>query len=94
MRRYGEAAVALLGFIRRAQDVGFALDEVRTLLILGETPNCRGARTLAARKLEVVQRLRELQRVRRALAELTERCDAGMAAPVPDKVWRAHPRAS
>jgi len=84
VRRYGEAAVARLGFIRRAQDVGFTLDEVRTLLMLGETPNCRGARTLAAQKLEVVQaRLRELQRVRRALAELIERCDAGRQHQCP-----------
>ena len=55
VRRYGAHAVARLGFIRRAQDVGFTLDEVKTLLKLGETPNCRGARTLAAQKLEVVQ---------------------------------------
>ena len=78
VRRYGTDAVARLAFIRRAQDVGFTLDEVKTLLMLGETPNCRGARTLAAQKLEVVEaRLRDLQRVRRALAELIERCDAG-----------------
>ena len=78
VRRYGTDAVTRLGFIRRAQDVGFTLDEVKTLLKLGETPNCRGARTLAAQKLEVVQaRLRDLQRVRRALTELIERCDAG-----------------
>ena len=78
VRRYGTDAVARLGFIRRAQDVGFTLDEVKVLLKLGETPNCRGARTLAAQKLEVVKtRMRDLQRVRRALTELIERCDAG-----------------
>lgn len=92
VRRYGEAAVARLGFIRRAQDVGFTLDEVRTLLMLGETPNCRGARTLAAQKLAVVRaRLRELQRVRRALAELIERCDAGKRrhCPIIESLARA-----
>ena len=78
VRRYGAAAVARLGFIRRAQDVGFTLDEVKTLLMLGETPNCRGARALAAQKLEIVNaRLRDLRRVRHALAELIDRCDAG-----------------
>jgi MerR family mercuric resistance operon transcriptional regulator len=46
--------------------------------LLAETPNCHGARTLAAQKLEIVKaRLRDLQRVRRALTELIERCDAG-----------------
>jgi len=84
VRRYGAAAVARLGFIRRAQDVGFTLDEVKTLLMLGETPNCRGARALAAQKLDLVNaRLRDLQRVRRALAELIERCDAGRARHCP-----------
>ena len=78
VRRYGADAVARLGFIRRAQDVGFTLDEVQTLLLLGETPNCRGARALAAEKLEKVNaRLRDLQRVRRALTVLIDRCDAG-----------------
>ena len=92
VRRYGADAVARLGFIRRAQDVGFTLDEVKTLLMLGETPNCRGARTLAAQKLEVVKaRLRDLQRVRRALAELIDRCDAGRErrCPIIDSLARA-----
>ena len=84
VRRYGADAVARLGSIRRAQDVGFALDEVKTLLKLGETPNCRGARTLASQKLGVVQaRLRDLRRVRRALTELIERCDVGRQRQCP-----------
>ena len=84
VRRYSADTLARLSFIRRAQDVGFTLDEVKTLLTLGETPNCRGARTLAAQKLEVVEaRLRDLQRVRRALAELIERCDAGREQRCP-----------
>ena len=84
VRRYGSDAIARLGFIRRAQDIGFTLDEIGALLKLGETPNCRGARTLAAQKLEVVKaRLRDLQRVRRALTELIERCDAGRERKCP-----------
>lgn len=84
VRRYGADAVARLGFIRRAQDVGFTLEEVRELLKLGETPNCRGARALAARKLETVEaRLGDLQRVRAALKELVERCDAGRERRCP-----------
>ncbi|MGH8673830.1 MAG: MerR family transcriptional regulator [Burkholderiales bacterium] len=78
VRRYGTDAVARLGFIRRAQEVGFTLDEVKTLLVLGETPNCRGARSLAAKKLDLVEaRLRDLQRMRRALRSLIHQCNAG-----------------
>jgi MerR family mercuric resistance operon transcriptional regulator len=78
VRRYGADAVARLGFIRRAQEVGFTLEEVATLLRLGQTPNCRGARALAAQKLELVEgRLRSLRRMRRSLEELIAQCDAG-----------------
>ena len=78
VRRYGDDAIARLGFIRRAQEVGFTLDEVKALLVLGKTPHCRGARTLAAKKLELVQsRIRDLEGMRSALADLIEQCDAG-----------------
>lgn len=84
IRRYGEDAVKRLGFIRRAQEVGFSLEEVKTLLKLGESPNCRGARTLAAQKLALVEaRLRDLGRVRSALAELIGRCDTGRERRCP-----------
>lgn len=84
VRRYGAEAVARLGFIRRAQDVGFTLEEVRELLKLGETPNCRGARALAAKKLEMVEaRLRDLRRVQAALKEMVERCDTGRERRCP-----------
>lgn len=84
VRRYGADAVARLGFIRRAQDIGFTLEEVRELLKLGETPNCRGARALAARKMELVEaRLRDLRRVHAALKEMVERCDTGRERRCP-----------
>ena len=84
IRRYGADAVARLGFIRRSQEVGFTLEEVKALLKLGETPNCRGARTLAATKLELVElRLRDLERMRGALAELIGQCDAGRERNCP-----------
>ena len=78
VRRYGEDAIARLCFIRRAQEVGFTLDEVKALLKLGETPGCRGARTMAAKKLELVEtRLRDLERMRGVLADLIAQCDVG-----------------
>ncbi|MGQ0511653.1 MAG: MerR family transcriptional regulator [Betaproteobacteria bacterium] len=78
VRRYGDEALSRLAFIRRAQDVGFSLDEVKTLLRLGEVPNCRGARTLAASKLDLIEsRMRDLERMRGALRELIRRCDSG-----------------
>ena len=78
VRRYGEAEVSRLRFIRRARDTGFSLDEVAELLRLAQTPNCRGARSLAAGKLEQVEaRMAELERLRAALRGLVAQCDAG-----------------
>jgi MerR family mercuric resistance operon transcriptional regulator len=84
IRRYGEDALARIRFIRRAQQVGFSLDEVATLLRLGEEPGCRGARSLAANKLALIEaRLRDLGRMRRALRGLIAQCDAGRARSCP-----------
>ena len=77
VRRYDAGALARLRFIRRAQELGFTLEEIRSLLKLGETPSCRGARDLAARKLALVDaRLAGLARMRAALAALVAQCDS------------------
>ena len=84
IRRYGGDALARIGFIRRAQQVGFSLDEVATLLRLGEEPGCRGARSLAANKLAASDaRLRDLLGMRSALRRLIAQCDAGGARNCP-----------
>lgn len=89
VRRYGDAAIKRLHFVRRAQELGFTLEEIRTLIQLGETPNCRGARDLALRKLEVVNgRLADLRRMQVALQGLVSQCDAGRkrACPIVDSL--------
>jgi MerR family mercuric resistance operon transcriptional regulator len=84
IRRYGAAELTRIGFIKRAQQVGFTLDEVATLLRLSEEPGCSGARSLAADKLAVIEiRLRDLNGMRRALRGLIEQCDAGGARRCP-----------
>jgi MerR family mercuric resistance operon transcriptional regulator len=84
VRRYGPEAAGRLAFIRRAQEIGFTLEEVKALLELAETPNCRGARKLAANKLALVEtRIRDLDRMRRALRSLVRQCDAGGARSSP-----------
>ena len=80
VRRYDKASLDRLGFIRRAQDAGFALKEIAELLRLAETPNCRGARDIAKRKLaQVEERMADLDRMRTALRSLVRQCDAGRA---------------
>ena len=77
IRRYSDGDVARLRFIKRAQDLGFALAEVRQLLALEDPRSCDAARTLAAQKLKSVDsKLADLARIRGALRDLIARCDS------------------
>jgi MerR family mercuric resistance operon transcriptional regulator len=76
VRRYGEAAVSRVRFIRRAQELGFSLAEIRRLMRLGDPQSCGEARSLAAEKLALVEsRVADLERLRRVLRDLIGRCD-------------------
>lgn len=78
IRRYGAATIARLAFIKRAQDIGFSLDEVKDLLRLELSPGCHDARDIAARKLALVDaRIADLMRVRNVLDALITECSAG-----------------
>ena len=84
VRRYGHEAVKRLRFIRRAQELGFTLEEIKILVRLGETPNCRDAKTLAARKLGLIEsRLEDLRRMQSALKSLVSQCDTGRERSCP-----------
>jgi Hg(II)-responsive transcriptional regulator len=76
-RNYPSAAVELLRFIKRAQELGFTLDEVEELLHLdaGGPDSCDAARALAAaRKADLEARIAYLQRMRDSLGELIATC--------------------
>jgi MerR family mercuric resistance operon transcriptional regulator len=76
-RNYPAAAVEMLRFIKRAQQLGFTLDEVAELLHLdaGGPDGCDTARALAqARQADLDARIADLQRMRDGLAELIETC--------------------
>lgn len=76
VRRYGEEAVARVRFIKRAQELGFSLAEIRRLLLLEESQSCGAARSLAVEKLALVEsRLADLARMRGVLKDLVARCD-------------------
>ena len=79
-RSYGDEDVGRLGFVRRARELGFTLDEVRTLLGLagGGQASCGEVRTLAASHLtDVRARIADLKRMERVLAASIQACDAG-----------------
>jgi len=77
-RRYPPAATRRLRFIKRAQALGFTLEEVAGLLALEETQSCRDTRRLAERKLAVIEgRLADIARMRRLLKGLIAECESG-----------------
>jgi Cu(I)-responsive transcriptional regulator len=85
-RQYSLDAIGVVRFIKRAQDLGFTLDEIAELLELrGEARRDRGRiRTLAERKLrQVDQKIAELQSMRHALAHLVHCCAAGTTLECP-----------
>ena len=78
IRHYDDNAVARLRFIRRSQQLGFSLDEVRNLLALEDGLNCRDTRLLAEKKLEVfASRLADLRRMQKQLRKLIAECESG-----------------
>jgi len=80
-RVYDTADVRRLGFIRRARELGFTLDEVRALLALSANDRqdtCAQVRELAAGHLaEVRAKIADLRAMERVLADAVRRCTAG-----------------
>ncbi|MDA8092561.1 MAG: Hg(II)-responsive transcriptional regulator [Betaproteobacteria bacterium] len=76
IRRYGQAALARLRFIKAAQRLGFGLSEVADLLELADGTHCREARAQAERKLqEVRSKLADLRSVELVLQGFVDRCE-------------------
>jgi len=85
-RSYSGGDVDRLGFVRRARELGFTLDEVRALLALaaGGDATCAEVRGLAAVHLKDVRaRIADLKRMERVLAESVRACDAGQDPGCP-----------
>src|SRR5438046_2185361 len=78
VRRYGKEAVDRLRFIKRAQGLGFSLDEVKLLLRLSTGDHCRETRILAERKRELVdKKITDLRAIQSALNALIAACGTG-----------------
>ena len=77
-RRYAFAAATRVRFIKRAQRLGFTLEEVKGLLLLEDGQSCRETRLLAEHKLALIEaRIADLTRMRRLLKGLITECAEG-----------------
>ena len=78
IRRYGEDAVQRLRFIKRAQTLGFSLDEVKLLLALSAGEHCAETRAVAQQKRKLIERkIADLQGIKAALDKLVRACGSG-----------------
>jgi MerR family mercuric resistance operon transcriptional regulator len=81
-RVYGPDDLRTLTFIRRARELGFKLEDIRTMLELGGpgAAKCRDVRVIAARHLEDVRaKLHDLRKLERTLAASVAQCSGGSA---------------
>ena len=76
-RTFGTDAVRRLRFVKRAQELGFSLKEVKELLALrvDARTSCAAVRKRAEAKIaDIDQKLRALRVMKRALVRLTAAC--------------------
>jgi MerR family mercuric resistance operon transcriptional regulator len=84
VRRYGDADVKRLRFIRSAQAAGFTLNEIKELIDLDASDDRARARELAQSRVAAIDgRIAELREARDALAGLATACARKRAGPCP-----------
>lgn len=75
-RQYPADIAKRIRFIKRAQALGFTLQEIIELLRLEKARACAETRALASHKMELIDRkLMGLAAMRKALAGLVQQCD-------------------
>ncbi|MDZ7892145.1 MAG: Hg(II)-responsive transcriptional regulator [Rhodoferax sp.] len=82
-RRYAPEQAKRVRFIKRAQALGFTLDEVGALLTLDAACACMETLALATRKLALIEKkMADLVAIRQVLGGLVQQCDAGNGSAV------------
>ncbi|WP_260582931.1 helix-turn-helix domain-containing protein [Sphingopyxis sp. PET50] len=81
-RSYGEAHRSRLAFVRHSRDLGFTIEEIRSLLDLSDHPEreCSEADRIATGHLEQVEaKIAQLEALRGELSRIVGRCRGGLA---------------
>ena len=83
-----------LSFVRRGRQLGFSLDEIRSLLRLvdGHRHTCAEVHALMLSHLaEIRRKIRDLRRLQRAMAEMAARCSGESVpeCPIVDALFDA-----
>lgn len=81
-RQYGESSLQQVLFVRRAQALGFSLDEIKELMNLATS--CEGVQDLAEHKLRLVRKkIASLQSLEANLTALISSCQNNNQASCP-----------
>jgi len=82
-RTYSEDEARKIRFIKRAQELGFTLKEVKDLLDLNSNPKatCEDVRVLAEEKInEIDQKIKDLNRMKSSVRQLEKACSESRSA--------------
>ncbi|PKP87481.1 MAG: transcriptional regulator [Alphaproteobacteria bacterium HGW-Alphaproteobacteria-17] len=82
-RDYGDLHRARLTFVRHSRELGFTIEEIRSLLDLSDDPgrDCGEADRIASRHLaQVEEKIAQLTLLRNELTRIVGRCRGGAAA--------------
>lgn len=85
-RLFGANDIETLKFVRKAQELGFSLNEIRELLILRaeHVPACSHVKELLGQKLTAVgQKIAELQNLERSLNRALRKCKQELNTAAP-----------
>ncbi|MCZ0963804.1 MerR family transcriptional regulator [Paracoccus benzoatiresistens] len=84
IRRYGNPDVRRLRFIRKAQQAGFTLEEIKELLDLDTGHDHRRAQEMAQTRLaKLDEQIADLQRAQQSLRKLAAECAQGGSRTCP-----------
>ncbi len=76
-RAYPEQTVQRVRFVKRAQELGFSLKEIKELLALRTKPGAKSATVrerASAKLIDIDEKIRSLRAMRKALAKLVDSC--------------------
>ncbi|MCK0119218.1 helix-turn-helix domain-containing protein [Loktanella sp. F6476L] len=77
-RRYDQAGLERLSFIRHARDLGFSIEAISSLIELQEHPDrsCKTATDIASSQLEDVRaKIKRLKTLEKELSRISKGCD-------------------
>ena len=93
-RHYDPALADRIRFIKRAQELGFSLDEVAQLLQLQDGVDRRAIRRISSQRLAQIEaKLNDLKRMQRVLKHLVEACEEAATdrpCPIIDSLSARH----